>query len=102
MTAAAILARTKALIASPTKWCQGHSYIRSQDGTILRRDLMAALLDASRENGKFLIGTPEYMKAQRALFEETGNMGLTVFNDSLHTTHAHVYALIERAERRVQ
>lgn len=87
-----VLSRAKDLIASPDKWCQHHSY---QPGD--KRDLLAALLDGGAD-----MPTQFRAEALDALRIHTEGMPLTVYNDSPHTTHAHVYALLERAMDHVQ
>lgn len=96
--ALALLREAKALIASPKTWCQGHSCGLSPDGTTLQRDLLNAILDAG-SRAKDVNAT---MQVLDAVYEETGRFGITAYNDSPHTTHAHIYALIERAERRLR
>lgn len=96
MSALELVKDAKKLIASPKSWCQGHAKITSQDGTVLRRDLLTALLDAGKN-----YGANDNTLALDTVYEETGRFGITAYNDSPHTTHAHIYALLERAERKL-
>lgn len=94
-----LLRDAKALIASPKSWCQGHAKQTTMPGMLIKRDLLTAILDAGTI-GKY--SSDAITEVLNAVYEETGRFGITVYNDSPHTTHAHIYALVERAEGRLK
>lgn len=99
-SAYALLRDAKKMIASPKAWCQGNARMHDPDtGAVLRRDLLTALQDA-QVAGNYSAST--LTEVLDAVYEETGRFGITSYNDGLHTTHAHIYALVERAERRLR
>lgn len=66
------------------------------DGAIVQRDLYTAIYDAAGQFG-YLHGTDEYEHAIALAYAETGGKGITVYNRLPDVTHAHVFALLERA-----
>jgi hypothetical protein len=99
MNAKQLLEKTLDLIRSRETWCQNAPRIW-QGEVKTKRDLMEALTDAARSDG-YWIGSEAWDLARDALFAETAGMGITRFNDAAATTHAHVFALVERAIAKV-
>ncbi len=87
----AILSRMKDLLSSPAQWLQG----RSQDGD--KFDLLGAYLESAQ--GYDAVSRQIALDAVRG---QTKGMPLSAYNDSPHTTHAHIYALLERAMDQLQ
>jgi hypothetical protein len=95
VTAKQILEAALELIRPQGAWSRDQPRVLV-DGLIVQRDLYTAIYDAAGQFG-YLHGTDEYEHAIALAYGETGGKGLTVYNRLPDVTHAHIFALLERA-----
>lgn len=103
MTPLEIISGAKEFLRRPAMWCKGSCYKLDPETHLpIARDLMTALMDAARMPDAYALGSDAWDVALKAVWNETAGMGISRYNDSSETTHAHVFALLERAEEKVR
>ena len=84
MTTLEILKQARALLAEDG-WCQGQSIV-CYEGTVLKRDIVTALNDATSGAGMMAVGGPAQRAAYELMWAATGGHGIIKFNDDPATT----------------